>query len=141
VQVWEFLCGTQEWPAKLPLIMASAQTWLELLAWTKALFESTKAGIDLTTTYLKYRSDPATILESQRVSVAYSTYSEDEVDSLADRMKGCRNRFVAQGGGSDRVRCICSVLQEAKDGNGGTLPLIDDWHNIYAQLGCGTSGG
>jgi hypothetical protein len=118
--------------------MASAQTWLELLAWTKALFDTTKASIDLTTAYLKYRHDPETIQESQRVSVAFSTYSEEEVKSLLNRMKGCQDRFVAQGGGLDRARCICSVLQEAKDGNGGVLPLIDDWQNIYAQLHCGS---
>jgi hypothetical protein len=117
--------------------MASPQTWLDLLAWTKALFEATKASIDLGATVLKYRSDPETIRESQRVSVAFSTFSEEEVQSLLNRMKGCQDRFIAQGGGLDRARCMCSVLQQAKDGNGGTLPHIDDWQNIYAQMNCG----
>src|SRR6266852_4034942 len=116
--------------------MASPQAWLEVLSWTKALFEATKASIDLFATYQKYKSDPETIQESTRVSVMFSTYSEEEVNALASRLDGCRNRFIAQGGGSDRAQCICSVLNEAKAGNGGDLPLIDDWANIYNQLHC-----
>lgn len=116
--------------------MASPEKWLEILAWIKTLFEATKASIDLKTTYLKYRNDRETVQESQRVSVAFSTFSEEEVDSLLDRIEGCRARFIAQGSGSDRARCICSVLQEAMEGNGGALPLIDDWQNIYRQLNC-----
>jgi hypothetical protein len=29
-----------------------------------------------------------------------------------------------------------AVLNDAIDGNGGLLPLIDDWQNIYQQLNC-----
>jgi hypothetical protein len=117
--------------------MASPEIWLEVLAWTKALFESTKASVDLVATYQKYRADKATIAESHRASGAYSSYSEEELQSLLDRLQGCRQRFIDQGGGLDRARCICSVLNEAQDGNGGTLPDVDDWQNIYSQLRCG----
>jgi hypothetical protein len=80
---------------------------------------------------------PNTIRESRRVSVAFSTYSDDEVEALLRRIEGCRQRFIDQGGGVDRARCIWSILEEASEGNGGELPLIDDWRNIYSQLYCG----
>jgi len=118
--------------------MASAQQWLEVIAWVKTLFEATKATIDLRGTYEKYRLDHATIRESQRVAAAFTTYSDAEVESLLHRLKGCRDRFIDQGGGKERAQCICSVLQEAEDGNGGTLPDIDDWDNIYKALQCET---
>jgi hypothetical protein len=116
--------------------MASPQLWLEVLAWVKTLFEATKATIDLRATYEKYQRDEETLQEAQRVSVKFSTYSDAEVDSLLRRLKGCRDRFVLQGGGAERAQCICSVLHEAMEGNGGTLPIIDDWQNIYRQLKC-----
>ena len=118
--------------------MASPETWLQLLAWTKALFEATKATIDLAATYEKYRNDPATKAEAARASLAFSTFSDEEVDALANRMANCRTRFIKEGSGSQRVECMCSVLNDAKEGNGGTLPKVDDWQNIYAQLNCGT---
>ena len=46
--------------------MGSAEKWLEILVWTKTLFESTKAVIDLDATYNKLRHDRDTILESQK---------------------------------------------------------------------------
>jgi hypothetical protein len=116
--------------------MASPEVWLEVLSWTKTLFEASKASVDLVATYRKYRADKATINEAARVSIKYSTYSEAEVSSLLRRLNGCRERFVQQGGGSDRARCICGVLSEAIEGNGGTLPEIDGWPRIYSQLGC-----
>lgn len=116
--------------------MVSPELWLQVLAWTKTLFEATKATIDLEQTYQKYVHDRETMREAQRVSLDFSTYSEAEVDSLLRRLKGCRDRFILEGAGKDRAACICSVLNEARDGNGGLLPLIDDWENIYAQLQC-----
>jgi hypothetical protein len=116
--------------------MASSGTWLEVLAWVKTLFEATKATIDLRQIYEHYRRDRDTIRESERVSVHFSSFSEDEVRALVDRLQGCRDRFIAQGGGAERAKCICSVLNEAKIGNGGDLPLIDDWENIYQKLNC-----
>jgi hypothetical protein len=116
--------------------MASPQTWLEILAWVKTLFEATKATIDLRATYEKYVKDKDTIRESERVSHDFSTYSDAEVESMLFRLKGCRDRFVSQGGGAERAKCICSVLQEAMEGNGGTLPRIDDWENIFRRLDC-----
>ena len=116
--------------------MASAQLWLELLAVSKAVFESTKAVIDFAATVQKYRRDPATIREAQRVSAQFSTYSDAEIDSLTKRMEACRMRFIDEGSGPQRAACMCSVLTDAMYGNGGQLPAIDDWHNMYGQLKC-----
>jgi hypothetical protein len=118
--------------------MASPELWLQVLSLIKALFDAAKSGEDVIASYQKHRQEKDTIQESQRVSVAFSTYSEKEVRSILSRLEGCRDRFIKQGGGTDRARCVCSVLDEVKDGNGGRLPRIDDWENIYRQLGCGT---
>jgi len=116
--------------------MASPELWLEVLSLTKALFDAIKLGEDVLDSYRKHRQEADTIQESQRVSVVFSTYSEDEVRAILLRLQGCRDRFIAQGGGADRARCVCNVLNEVKEGNGGHLPLIDDWENIYRQLNC-----
>jgi hypothetical protein len=116
--------------------MATPELWLELLSWTKALFDSTKATIDFVATVQKYKNDRATIQEANRVSVSFSTYDDSEIEALVQRMQQCRGQFAAEGGGEQRVKCICNVLNTARIGNGGTLPEIDDWKNIYSQLGC-----
>lgn len=116
--------------------MVPPHLWLDVLAWTKTLFEATKATIDLRSTYEKYRLDSDTIRESQRVSLSFSTYSEAEVEEILRRLEGCRDRFISQGDGADRARCICSIFRHVMDGNGGVLPVIDDWGNIFRQLKC-----
>lgn len=116
--------------------MATAQTWLEVLAWTKALFEAATSSVNLYDTYQKHKAERDTQEEASRVSQAFSTFSEEEVGAMLERLKGCRDRFIAQGGGQERSNCICSVLNEAKRGNGGTLPHIDDWKRIFSTLGC-----
>lgn len=121
--------------------MADATQWIELLAGIKTVFEATKAGINLASTLEKYRRDPETIQEADRVSRVFSTYSEAEIQHLIELVEGCRTRFIAQGSGAARAQCLCSVLREAMEGNGGTLPLIDDWENIYQTLGCRRSEG
>lgn len=119
--------------------MASPELWLEVLSLTKALFDAVKSGADVIDSYRKHRQERETIKESQRVSVAFSTYSEAELKAVLSRLEQCRDRFIRQGGGTDRARCICSVLDEVKTGNGGRLPFIDDWESIYRQLRCGPS--
>ena len=116
--------------------MASPELWLEVLSLIKAIFDAFKLGADVTESYQKHRKEKDTIQESQRVSAIYSTYSEDEIRAMISKLEGCRDRFIKQGGGKDRIRCICSILNEVVDGNGGSLPHIDDWENIYNQLGC-----
>ena len=117
--------------------MASPELWLYLLAWIKTVLDAGKSAIDFEDSLLRHLREPDTIKEAQRASVEFSTFSDAEVESLLNRIKGCRDRFIEQGGGLDRARCICSVLQQAVDGNGGSLPVIDDWVSIYSQLNCG----
>ena len=116
--------------------MASPELWLEVLSLTKALFDAIKSGVDVLESYRRHHAERATIQESERVSGVFSTYSEEEVENIHSRLKQCRDRFIRQGGGTDRAQCLCSVLNEVKDGNGGQLPVIDDWQNIYSQLDC-----
>ncbi|MGA2273248.1 MAG: hypothetical protein ABSH00_06815 [Bryobacteraceae bacterium] len=116
--------------------MASPQIWLEVLASIKALFDATTSSVDVYDAYRKHRDEKDTQQEAARASTAYSTFSEQEVTAMLERLNGCRDRFIAQGGGKERAACLCSVLKEAKDANGGTLPNIDDWKRIFATLGC-----
>ena len=114
--------------------MASPDTWLEALATAKAVFESVKSGIDFLTALRKYRQDRATISESQRASTVFSTYSDAEISSITKRLSECRTRFAAEGDGKKRAECFCSVFRDVANGNGGEIPLIDDWQNMFRQL-------
>lgn len=116
--------------------MATPQTWLEVLAWTKALFDMITASENVYDAYERHKNERDTQQEARRVSTAFSTYSEQEINAMLDRLKGCRDRFIDQGGGRERAKCFCSVFKEIIEGNGGKLPLIDDWERMYATLGC-----
>ena len=115
--------------------MASSETWLDALSTAKAVFESIKSGIDFLSALKKYRTDPATIRESQRVSKVFSTFSDAEVAAITKRLEECRRRFAAEGDGKRRNECFCSVFGDVRDGN-GEIPPIDDWQKMFRQL-CG----
>lgn len=117
--------------------MGSPSNWLELLSWLKAAYDIISTGGDLYESYRKHKAEKDTIQEAQRASAVFSTYTDEELEAWAKRIEGCIKRAIEQGGGADRVRCICSVLNEIRIGNGGDLPEIDDWQRIYAQLRCG----
>jgi len=117
--------------------MATPLNWIEALAGFKALYDLVKFGADYTKSLIAHRKEPATIREAQRVSAAYSTYSDREVEEIIKKIEGCRDRFISQGSGKDRARCLCSIFDEIKGGNGGTLPNIDAWRDMYDQLNCG----
>lgn len=118
--------------------MASFHTWLEVLSYVKALFEAITLGADIQRQYEKHRNERDTIAEAERVSQVFSTYSESELQAILERLKACRDRFISEGSGTGRKKCLCSVFKDVIDGNGGKLPLIDDWENIYNQLNCAT---
>jgi hypothetical protein len=120
------------------LAMASPLLWLEALAGLKALYDLAEGAVDYAASLRRHREEPDTIRESQRASRVFSTYSDAEIEALIRKIEGCRDRFISQGGGVDRARCLCSIFNEIKAGNGGTLPLIDDWARMYKQLNCGT---
>jgi hypothetical protein len=92
--------------------MASFHLWLEVLSYTKALFEAITLGADVREQYQKHRNERATIAEAQRVSQEASTFSEDEVQAILDRLKACRDRFVKEGSGlrESNVCATCSRM-------------------------------
>lgn len=73
-------------------------------------------------------------IEAQAVVLA-NTYSNSELESIRDRLEACRRRFEREGDGAQRVRCVCSVLHDARDGNGGSFP-ISEWKEAFSILGC-----
>ena len=119
--------------------MVPIQVWVEMISWSKTLFDASKSAIDLVSTFNKYQRDAKTIAEAQEAR-RVSTFSDEEVGSLAERIQNCRNVFTMEGTGEARVRCLCSVLNQAKDGNGGELPDISNWREIYTALKCATRG-
>jgi hypothetical protein len=119
--------------------MTNPLLWLEALAGLKALYDVIEWGVDYAAALRKHKEESETIAESQRVAVAFSTYSDAEVEAIIRKINGCRDRFIQQGGGTDRARCLCSIFQEIKNGNGGDLPRIDDWQRMFDQLKCRTS--
>jgi hypothetical protein len=116
--------------------MASVFLWLEALAGLHALYDVVRTGTDYATSFSRHRSESRTNTEARVASAKFSTYSDREVEELIRKIEGCRDRFINQGGGKDRARCLCSIFNEVKDGNGGTLPDIDSWRDMYKQLDC-----
>jgi hypothetical protein len=116
--------------------MASVHIWLELLSYVKALFEAITLGADIREQYKKHREERDTLAEANRASDVFSTFSDQEVQAILERLKACQDRFTKEGDGAARRRCFCQVFKDVVDGNGGTLPRIDDWENIYRQLNC-----
>ena len=116
--------------------MASPLLWLEALAGLKALYDLVQGGVDYATSHEKHRRESDTIAESRRATRAFSTYSDREIEELIRKIEGCRDRFIAQGSGADRARCLCSIFEEISDGNGGSLPDVDDWRGMYDRLNC-----
>ena len=119
--------------------MASPLLWLEALAGLKALYDVIEWGVDYAAAFRKHRGESDTVAESNRVAALYSTYSDMEVQELIRKIEGCRDRFIKEGSGADRTRCLCSIFQEIKAGNGGQLPEIDDWQRMFNQLKCGVA--
>lgn len=58
------------------------------------------------------------------------------LESILNRLKACRDRFITEGSGPARRQCLCSVFKDIIEGNGGRLPRIDDWERIYRELNC-----
>jgi len=114
--------------------MASPLLWLEALAGLKALYDLASGAPDYWKSYQRHRDERATIAESRRASKTFSTYSDRELEEIIRKIEGCSDRFINQGSGADRARCFCSIFKEIVDGNGGVMPEIDDWDQMYNQL-------
>jgi hypothetical protein len=119
--------------------MASVTDWLYMLAEIRALYDLAKFGSDYSASVLKYRSEIEIYREAQRVSKIYHT-SQPEMRALHDDIEACRCRLTNQDSGEDRGMCLCRLFNRIKEGNGGNLPPVDCWEQMYVDLGCGSSG-
>ena len=116
--------------------MVSLEQMTNLIALSKTLMDALKGGVDFVETIKAYRADASTIKEAETARITLSTYSDDEIMSIDERLNNCRKQFEEQGFGEGRVKCICSALKHAKDGNGGELPKVEIWLSMYEQLKC-----
>ena len=106
-----------------------------LAAIISAMADVFNLGISFGEAYERRQQDPELGVKARVLAAAFSTFSDEEMEAIADRIRSCRDQFVSEGSGSKRVRCLCSVLSDVKVGNGGTIP-VDDWADIYEQLNC-----
>ncbi|PTR10074.1 hypothetical protein C8R32_102163 [Nitrosospira sp. Nsp5] len=79
--------------------------------------------------------DPTIAAKELALTKAFSTYAQSEVQAILDRIERCRRQFIEEGSGVARRNCLCSVLRDVRDGNGGTIP-DPEWEKNYNQLGC-----
>jgi len=71
--------------------------------------------------------------EARRISAVFSIYSGREVEELLRKIEGGRDRFITQESRANRARCLCGIDNEIKDGNDGSLPLIDEWSRMISS--------
>ena len=119
--------------------MAGPLAWLEALAGFKALFDLLSGAPDYYASLKRHREENETIKAAHLASERYSTFSDRELKELIEKIEACRDRFILQGSGKDRARCLCSIFNEIMDANGGELPNVDAWRQMYAQLRCASA--
>jgi len=118
----------------------SLKEWADIAAIVSAMSDVLTVGRDTFSGYLRrHRADRNLPVKAAQLQAAFSTYSDDEIEEIANRIRRCRDRFNEEGAGKQRVRCLCSVLRDVKDGNGGQIP-VDEWESIYRQLQCESTG-
>lgn len=117
-------------------MVASASSWLRLLATVKAVSSAVMDEADFQHELAHWTSDGETIQESQRVSADFLDYTDEQVRVMASRLQACLDQTVQRASPDQRAECICGILNEVRIGNGGHLPQIDDWQDVYRQLGC-----
>jgi len=110
--------------------------WAAIAAIVSAMCDVINTGKDIFQEFFDRRiAAPDSMERAARLQQALSTYSDDEIKAINKRLQACRDRFVREGSGPQRRDCLCSVLQDVKDGNGGTIPF-PDWEQAYNTLGC-----
>lgn len=86
--------------------------------------------------YLNKRKQDSTLRSKENaLRTAFSTYSDKEVEAIQKRIENCRQRFIEEGAGTARKNCLCSVLTDVRNGNGGRIN-DPEWENIYNTLNC-----
>ena len=116
------------------------QYWAGIAALISGMVDVINLSVPLGQAVAKRSADPGTAIAARALQAALSTYSDEEVKAIERRLKSCRDRFVTEGSGGQRADCLCSVLRDVSDGNGGEIP-VDDWEQAYKQLKCGSRAG
>lgn len=101
-----------------------------------AMVDVVQLGSESFQTYLKRRqADPSLPDKERALEIAFSTFSAPELRSIHERIESCRQRFIEEGSGKARRGCICSVLRDVREGNGGTIP-DSEWEKSFQKLKC-----
>ena len=107
-----------------------------LAATISAMVDVLRLGKETYEEYFRQRERDPSLAEKVKVlSLTFSTYSSEELDAIKERIENCRRRFIEEGAGDARRRCLCSVLRDVRDGNGGTIPE-PEWESAFEQLKC-----
>lgn len=113
------------------------QTAANIAATISAMVDVITLGRESFSEYFRRREiDPSTIKIAESVQITFSTYSDAEISAIEKRIIRCRDRFIEEGSGEQRSGCLCSVLRDAKDGNGGDLSFFPEWDLYFTQLKC-----
>jgi hypothetical protein len=116
--------------------MLPLEQFAELSAIVSAMADVYLVGRDTFATFFaRRRAAPDYVDRGRVLQRIYSTYSDSEVEAIRQRIERCRDRFIEEGSGEARRKCLCSVLRDVKAGNGGIIPL-PEWDRIYGQLHC-----
>lgn len=116
--------------------MISLKEASEIAAIVSAMADVVSFGKEQFNYYLGTRSRaPDFEARGKQLQHALQTYSDDEIAAIKERLAHCAAQFIAEGNGKARRTCLCSVLTNVKDGNGGELPF-PDWEDLYRQMKC-----
>src|SRR5262245_65586107 len=113
--------------------MLSLEQFSALAAIISAMADTYTVGREAFSAYLSRRQQ-AFDYRSRGVILqnALSTYSDSEIEAIKERIESCRDRFIREGSGEQRKNCLCSVLADVKNGNGGIIP-DPEWEKVFEQ--------
>lgn len=107
-----------------------------IAATISAMIDVWRIGKESFQDYFNLREkDPSLASKESTLEKAFSTYSQEELRAIKKRIDECKARFIKEGSGEQRRSCICSVLKDVRDGNGGTIP-DPEWEAAFHQLRC-----
>ena len=109
--------------------------WTEIAAIVSAMCDVITTGRDTFKAFYEHHINAPDTRRQATVLQHALSYSAEELEAIKQRLNECRERFIAEGGGQQRTRCICSVLRNVKNGNGGKIPLRE-WEKAYKAMAC-----
>lgn len=116
--------------------MMMSPNWANIASVISAMIDVVQLGRDTFQNYYRDRQkDPALEKKAAGLAAALSAYSDEETAAVLARIDGCRLRFIEEGAGEARRRCMCRVLRDVRDGGGGVL-FDPEWEKAYLQLRC-----